>query len=182
MIYFSLFSNLKTLAEPQTSPPMQSILKNKAIRRSLLLLGLVSILQPYMVLIAQYGPSAKCLKCLIIEQTFIPSVFYLFLPLTGIYLILITLKKNATLQGLFVVAYYVPVSFVKITIPLFEDRIASWSTFSEQEIWDTAKYMALPPMTILACFIFVLLVFINKKTASVRQSDWADEMTDVDKK
>lgn len=128
-----------------------------------------------MVLIAQYGPSAKCLKCLIIEQTFIPSVFYLFLPLTVIYLILITLKINAILQGLFVVLYYVPVFFVKITIPLFEDRIASWSTFSEQEILNTAKYMALPPMIILACFIFVLLVVINKENESVKQSNLVDK-------
>lgn len=78
------------------------------------------------------------------------------------------------------VAYFVPVSFVKITIPLFDDRIASWSTFSDQEIWNTALFMAIPSMGLLACFILVLIGIINKEPSSNWQPDLSDEMKDVD--
>lgn len=159
---------------------MKSILKNKAIRRSVLLIGLASILQPYIVLITQYGPSNECWNCLIIEQTFTTSLLYLLLPITAIYLILRRLGINSILQGLIVAAYFVPVSFVKITIPLFDDRIASWSTFSDQEIWDTAMFMAIPSMGLLACFILVLIGIINKEHSSNWQPELLDEMKDVD--
>lgn len=159
---------------------MKSILKNKAIKHSVLLIGLASILQPYIVLITQYGPSNECWNCLIIEQTFTTSSLYLLLPITAIYLILKRLGINSILQGLIVVAYFVPVSFVKITIPLFDDRIASWSTFSDQEIWDTAMFMAIPSMGLLACFILVLIGIINKEPSSNWQPELLDEMKDVD--
>ncbi|MCT4560867.1 MAG: hypothetical protein N4A41_05770 [Crocinitomicaceae bacterium] len=88
---------------------------------------------------------------------------YLLLPLSTIYLVLKRLGINSFFQGLSVVIYYVPVSFIKITIPLFDDRIASWSTFSDQEIWDTAIYMAIPSMAILSSLLVLLLFLINKE-------------------
>lgn len=142
---------------------MKSLINNKAIRRSVLLISLVSILQPYIVLKTQFGPSNECWKCLIIEQTFTTSLMYLLLPLSTIYLVLKRLGINSFFQGLSVVIYYVPVSFIKITIPLFDDRIASWSTFSDQEIWDTAIYMAIPSMAILSSLLVLLLFLINKE-------------------
>lgn len=78
---------------------MKDILKNKVIKRSVLLIGIVSILQPYIVLITQYGPSNECWKCLIIEQTFLTSVQYLLLPLTIIYLVTKRFRMNRILQG-----------------------------------------------------------------------------------
>ena len=161
-------------------PTMKSILKSKAIKRSVLLIGLASILQPYIVLITEYGRSNECWNCLIIEQTFMISILYLFLPITLIYLIAKKLKLNSIIQGILIVAYYVPISFVKITVPLYDDRIASWSTFSDQEVWDTAMFMAMPSMGILACFILVLLGIINKEPSLIQQKDFLDEMKDVD--
>ena len=148
---------------------MKSILTNKAIKRSVLLIGLVSIFQPYIVLITEYGRSNECWNCLIIEQTFMTSLVYLFLPLLAIYLLLKQLGANSFLIGLIVAVYFVPVSIVKITVPLFDDRIASWSTFSDQEVWDYAISMSIPSMGILASFIVVSLGMMNKEPSMLNQ-------------
>ena len=148
---------------------MKSILTNKAIKRSVLLIGLVSIFQPYIVLITEYGRSNECWNCLIIEQTFMTSLVYLFLPLLAIYLLFKKLGANSFLIGFIVAAYFVPVSIVKITVPLFDDRIASWSTFSDQEVWEYAISMSIPSMGILACFIVVSLVMMNKEPSMLNQ-------------
>ena len=159
---------------------MKELLKDKAISRSLLLIGLASILQPYIVLITHYGRSNGCWNCLIIEQTLITSFLYLIFPLTVIYLSLKRLGINYIIQGLIVVAYYIPVSFVKITIPLFDDRIASWSTYSDQEIWDNAITLSRTSMEFLACLILVLFIRINRKTSSVNENNLPDEMKEAD--
>jgi hypothetical protein len=148
---------------------MKSILTNKAIKRSVLLIGLVSIFQPYIVLITEYGRSNECWNCLIIEQTFMTSLGYLFLPLLAIYLLFKKLGANSFLIGFIVAAYFVPVSIIKITVPLFDDRIASWSTFSEQEVWEYAISMSIPSMGILACFIVVSLEMMNKEPSMLNQ-------------
>lgn len=148
---------------------MKSILTNKAIKRSVLLIGLVSIFQPYIVLIIEYGRSNECWNCLIIEQTFMTSLVYLFLPLLAIYLLFKKLGANSFLIGFIVAAYFVPVSIVKITVPLFDDRIASWSTFSDQEVWDYAISMSIPSMGIQACFIVVSLGMMNKEPSKLNQ-------------
>jgi hypothetical protein len=148
---------------------MKSILKNKAIKRSVLLIGLVSIFQPYIVLITEYGRSNECWNCLIIEQTFMTSLIYLFLPLLAIYLLLKQLGANSFLIGLIVAVYFVPVSIVKITVPLFDDRIASWSTFSDQEVWDYAISMSIPSMGLLACLIVAALGIFNKEPSLINQ-------------
>lgn len=148
---------------------MKSILTNKAIKRSVLLIGLVSIFQPYIVLITEYGRSNECWNCLIIEQTFMTSLVYLFLPLLAIYLLLKQLGANSFLIGLIVAVYFVPVSIVKITVPLFDDRIASWSTFSDQEVWDYAISMSIPSMGLLACLIVAALGIFNKEPSLINQ-------------
>ncbi len=145
------------------------MLKNKAIKRSVLLIGLVSIFQPYIVLITEYGRSNECWNCLIIEQTFMTSLVYLFLPLLAIYLLFKKLGANSFLIGLMVAAYFVPVSIVKITVPLFDDRIASWSTFSDQEVWDYAISMSIPSMGLLACLIVAALGIFNKEPSLINQ-------------
>lgn len=147
---------------------------NKGIKRSLLLIGLVSIFQPYIVLMTQYGPSSECVDCLIIEQTFLDSLIYLLLPLTAIYLVLKKIGTNPIIQGTFVFAYFAPVSFVKITVPLFDDRIAAWSTFSDQEVWDSAMLMSIPSMLILAGLIIVILGRINREYSPVKSKDLLD--------
>ncbi len=159
---------------------MQSIIKNKAIKRSALLIGLVSILQPYIVLGTQYGPSNECWGCFIIEQTFLTSLLYLLLPLITIYLVTKRLGINSILQGLLIVAYFTPVSFVKLTVPLFDDRIAAWSTFTEREIWSNAMFMAIPSMGFLSCFILVVIVIINREASMKTQHELLDEMKDAD--
>ena len=52
--------------------------------------------------------------------------------------------------------------------------------FSDQEIWNTAIFMSIPSMGILACFILVLLGIINKEPSLIKQNDLLDEMKDVD--
>jgi hypothetical protein len=148
---------------------MKGKLTNKAIKRSVLLIGLVSIFQPYIVLITEYGRSNECWNCLIIEQTFMTSLIYLFLPLLAIYLLLKQLGANSFLIGLIVAVYFVPVSIVKITVPLFDDRIASWSTFSDQEVWDYAISMSIPSMGLLACLIVAALGIFNKEPSLIHQ-------------
>jgi hypothetical protein len=148
---------------------MKSILTNKAIKRSVLLIGLVSIFQPYIVLITEYGRSNECWNCLIIEQTFMTSLVYLFLPLLAIYLLLKLLGANSFLIGFIVAVYFVPVSIVKITVPLFDDRIASWRTFSDQEVWDYAISMSIPSMGLLASLIVAALGIFNKEPSMLNQ-------------
>ena len=97
------------------------------------------------------------------------SLGYLFLPLLAIYLLFKKLGANSFLIGFIVAAYFVPVSIIKITVPLFDDRIASWSTFSEQEVWEYAISMSIPSMGILACFIVVSLEMMNKEPSMLNQ-------------
>jgi hypothetical protein len=148
----------------------------KAIWKSILVIGVISIFQPYMVLFLRYGPSNECWNCLIIEQTFWTSILYLFLPLTSIYLVTKKLRLNSIIQGCVLAAFYVPVSFVKITIPLFDDRIASWSTFSEEEIWYSALFAATPYMGLLSFFIILSLHQLNKKPSKIKNSELLDDL------
>ncbi len=97
------------------------------------------------------------------------SLVYLFLPLLAIYLLLKQLGANSFLIGLIVAVYFVPVSIVKITVPLFDDRIASWSTFSDQEVWDYAISMSIPSMGLLACLIVAALGIFNKEPSLINQ-------------
>jgi predicted histidine transporter YuiF (NhaC family) len=108
------------------------------------------------------------------------SLVYLFLPLLAIYLLFKKLGANSFLIGLMVAAYFVPVSIVKITVPLFDDRIASWSTFSDQEVWDYAISMSIPSMGLLACLIVAALGIFNKEPSLIQHNDLLDEKKDED--
>lgn len=136
---------------------------NSSITKSLLLLLFVSIFQPYIVLISKYDSSAACMDCSILEQTFIPSILFLALPLTLIYLATRYLAVHPIIQSLLLTIYFSLVSFVKLTIPLFDDRIAAWSTYSDEEVWLTAMLMAFLPLLALSTIIGLLLVLFNRK-------------------
>lgn len=97
------------------------------------------------------------------------SLVYLFLPLLAIYLLLKLLGANSFLIGFIVAVYFVPVSIVKITVPLFDDRIASWRTFSDQEVWDYAISMSIPSMGLLASLIVAALGIFNKEPSMLNQ-------------
>lgn len=141
---------------------MKSFCYSQAVRRSILIIALISFFQPYLVLITDYGRSNECWNCLIIEQTFLTSLFFLLIPLTVIYLFAKWYGMNPIIQGVLIVAYFVPVSFIKLTIPLFDDRIASWSTFSDEEVWKSAIIMSIPSFGLLSILIILTITKINK--------------------
>lgn len=134
--------------------------------RSIVIIAIASLLQPYIVLFPFAGPSSACMDCLIIEQTFSIAVLYLILPLCFIYLITLKLKLNPVLQAVLIVVYYIPVSFVKLTIPIFKDRIAAWSTYSEDEIWHEALIFATPALLLVSLILFFLLNKANKQVSA----------------
>ncbi len=129
----------------------------------LFILGLASFLQPYIVLGWMFGRSNTCWNCLIIEQTFFDTIFYLILPMLAIYFVMNSLKINYRITALSISLYFAVVSLIKITIPLFDDRVASWSTFTQKEMLQTAMYSASPFLIVLSAILFFTLSIVVKK-------------------
>lgn len=133
------------------------------MKRSIITIIIASLIQPYIVLFPFTGPSSKCIDCTIIEQTFLTSFLYLILPLCALYSLTYLIRLNAVLMSILIVAYYAPVSFVKLTIPVFKDRIAAWSTYNENEIWNEALIQARPTLLLLSISLFFAMFYSNKK-------------------
>jgi hypothetical protein len=146
-------------------------LGNKVIDRMLFLIGFIAFFQPYMVLILHYGRSNNCLNCPILFQTFFISLIYLFFPMALMYIGMKLIKLNSIIQGVILLCYYIPVSFVKLTIPLFDDRIAAWSTYSDEEIWNSALMMSIPSFFVLSIVFLVVFVTLNKKNVRIISKD-----------
>jgi len=143
---------------------MKKIELDKKHCKYLGLILFISLLQPYFVLIDNYGPSAECLNCLIIGQTWIDSILYLFIPLSIINITLRILKINIWIYSIICGFYFGFVSFHVLTIPLFKDRIAAWSTFTDAEIYSSAIFLSFPSLLTVSIIFSLLLVWFNKKT------------------
>jgi hypothetical protein len=124
---------------------------------------LASFLQPYLVLGWMFGRSNACWNCLIIEQTFFDTIYYLILPMWAIYFVMNSLKINYRITALSISLYFAVVSLIKITIPLFNDRVAAWSTFTQKEMLQTAIYSASPFLIVLSAILFFTLSIVIKK-------------------
>jgi len=141
---------------------MNRISRNIIIVTSVVILFLASILQPYFVLITHFGPSSSCINCTIIEDTFYISLIKLFIPLCFIYLILRLMRLKNWISCLILTTYYALTSFIVLTIPLFDDRIAAWSTFTKEEIWKEGFILAFPSLLIVSILLFTIMLKLNK--------------------
>jgi hypothetical protein len=141
---------------------MQNTKENK-ILKSFFFILLISIFQPFfdIVLLLQYGPAASCLDCFIIQQTFFISLLYIATPLIITYLLLKLFNWNALIIYLLIGILFAILSFKKITLLLFSDRIAAWSTYSEEEIFNSALIMSVPTLLIQIILITKILFKIN---------------------
>lgn len=141
------------------------------ILKSLIFILLVSILQPYfdVFLLFRYGPSANCLNCNLLQQTFHISLIYIALPLMALYLLLYLLKWNSIFKFVVAGIVFVVLSFNNLTLMLFEDRIAAWSTYSESEIVNEALMGCFPTMLLQIVLMWAMLNKINleKKVISL---------------
>lgn len=135
--------------------------RQSSIILSLILIFILTILHPYLVIGSKYGPSSNCIDCSIIEDSFFATLLWLTIPISSIYMISKHLTKRNWLTTILVTIYYFIVSFVSITIPLFRDRIAAWSTFSEEEIWIEGFIMALPSLATVTAFFSIFLFLLN---------------------
>lgn len=109
------------------------------------------------------GLSSACPDCWIIEQTFPSIVLYLILPLCVLYILTQLLKLKPILKSILLVAYFIPVSFIKLTVPIFKDRIAAWSTYNDNEIWDEAVLQATPTLVLLSLGFMLAIFYVNNK-------------------
>ena len=137
--------------------------RKRSVLISIGIIVFVSMFQPYFVLITRYGPSKECWKCLIIEQTFLDSLFFLVLPMSMFYIGSKAIKLNSWIYTSAITVYFAIISFIKLTIPLFDDRIASWSTFSDGEVPFFAFLSAFPSLLILSILFFLVLRKVNVK-------------------
>lgn len=140
-----------------------NLMKNIKYFKSILFILFMAVFQPYFDVSAllQYGPSSSCLDCLILQQTFITSLLYIGLPLTLIYLIFKLLNYNQLIIYVLIGILFVIIAFYKISIPLFTDRIAAWSTFEDNEIAGSAFMTNFPTLFIQIAIITIVLHQIN---------------------
>lgn len=134
------------------------------IIKSILFILLCSIFQPYfdVFLLFQYGPNSNCIDCFIIQQTFLISLQYLALPLIMMYGLIKIIKWHSILAYSCIGIAFAFIAFNKISIPLFRDRIAAWSTYSESEIFMPTFIMAAPTLLFQIIIITWRLYKINK--------------------
>lgn len=155
---------------------MKSNLGSSSVSSSLFLLGFIAFFQPYMVLILHYGRSNNCLNCPILFQTFFISLFFLFFPMAIMYIGMKLIKLNSIIQGLILLSYYIPISFVKLTIPLFDDRIAARSNYSDEEIWDNALGMSIPSFSVLSAIFLLVFIKLNKTKSRITSEKSLDDV------
>ncbi|TDL99636.1 MAG: hypothetical protein C4K58_07015 [Flavobacteriaceae bacterium] len=137
---------------------MEKSNQNK-IFKSIFFLILMSVFQPFfdIFLLFQYGPSATSIESFILEQTITISLLYLALPLIVLYLFIKKSKLNSRTGYILIGFLFSIISFCKITLFLFTDRIAAWSTFSKEEVFNNALYMAVPTLFMQSVVIFKIL-------------------------
>ena len=144
-------------------------LKQSKILKSIFLIVLMSIFQPFfdLLLVFQYGPSAVSIESFILEQTLFISLLYIALPLIILYLLFKISNLNSLIIYTIIGFLFASLSFSNITLLLFSDRIAAWSTYSEEEIFNNALLMAFPTLLIQTVVITKILHKINFKKSLV---------------
>ena len=147
---------------------MDNINLSKIIK-SISFILFVSIFQPFfdIFLLFQYGPAASCIDCFILEQTVYISLLYIATPLTILYLLLKIINWNSIIKYLIIAILFALLSFYKLTLLLFDDRVAAWSTFSESEMFNSALIESFPTLLIQIILVTTILYKINwEKTAA----------------
>ncbi len=143
---------------------MENIRQSKLLK-SILFILFVSIFQPFfdILLLLQYGPAASCLDCFILQQTFYISLFYIAIPLIILYLLLKIINWNSLIKYALIGIPFAVLSFYKVTLLLFRDRIVAWSTFTEKEMFSSALIASFPTLLIQVVLITKILYKINRK-------------------
>jgi hypothetical protein len=143
---------------------MENIRQSKLFK-SIFFILFVSIFQPFfdIFLLLQYGPAASCLDCFILQQTFYISLLYIAIPLIILYLLLKIINWNSLIKYALIGIPFAVISFYKLTLLLFRDRIAAWSTFSEEEMFNSALIASFPTLLIQVVLIMKILYKINRK-------------------
>ncbi len=137
-------------------------------KKTILLLLFFSIFQPLfdILLFIDYGPANTCVgngDCLVIEQTFFKSITYIFMPLGVLSLVMFYFKLNIHLRSSIISILFGFIALLKINLMLFDDRIAAWSTYTEQETLMNTIILSLPTLPIQMIILKILLTKCNKK-------------------
>ncbi|MCL9805500.1 hypothetical protein NAT51_08200 [Flavobacterium amniphilum] len=148
--------------------------EKRKIIKSIIFIVFMSIFQPFfdVILLFEYGGSAKCLDNFIIEDTFYISLLYIATPLLMLYLLFRILKWNSIVHYALIGLLFVVLSFNLITLPLFLDRIVAWTTYAENEILEGALVASVPTLLIQFFVITKMMYKINRKEiAEIKSSN-----------
>jgi membrane protein YdbS with pleckstrin-like domain len=130
---------------------------------TVLVLLVFSFVQPEIILITKFEVSTSCMECSIFDQMKWVSLFYVFAPMLAIFLILFFLKTNRWIVSSILAAYFTISTFWFMTVPLFKDRYASYSTFSDEEIPISAGLMSFPSQIVLSLVLFMVIFRLNRR-------------------
>jgi hypothetical protein len=73
------------------------------------------------------------------------------------------LKTNRWIVSSILAAYFTISTFWFMTVPLFKDRYASYSTFSDEEIPISAGLMSFPSQIVLSLVLFMVIFRLNRR-------------------
>jgi hypothetical protein len=140
------------------------------ILKSIFFILFMSIFQPFfdIFLLFQYGPAASCIDCFIIQQTFYISILYIAVPLIILYTLLKIISWNSLIKYAIIGIPFAVLSFYKLTLLLFQDRVAAWSTFSDTELFNSALIASSPT---LLCQIVVITAVLYKINLEKKEVD-----------
>ncbi|MEG1592514.1 hypothetical protein [Chryseobacterium sp.] len=150
---------------------MKNINQSK-ILKSISFILFMSIFQPFfdIFLLFQYGPAASCIDCFIIQQTFYISILYIAVPLIILYIFLKTINWNSLIKYAIIGVPFAILSFYKLTLLLFRDRVAAWSTFSDVELFNSALIRSFPTLLFQVAIITIVLYKINREKTVAKNS------------
>ncbi|NVK64555.1 MAG: hypothetical protein HWE22_08200 [Flavobacteriales bacterium] len=129
----------------------------KSILVTAFTLLLFSLAQPQIVMITKLGYSVSCAECSILEQTFLTAILYVFLPMLLVFFVLQQLKWNRYVISGILTAYFTITSFLFLSVPLFRDRYATYSTFADDEIIVSAVLSSFSTQLIVSGVFFLLI-------------------------
>ena len=141
---------------------MKNIHQRK-ILKSISFILCMSIFQPFfdIFLLFQYGSAASCIECFIIQQTFYISMLYVAAPVIILYFFLKIINWKSSIKYAIIGILFVVLSFYKVTLLLFRDRVAAWSTFSDVELFNSALLRSFPTLLFQVVLITTVLYKIN---------------------
>lgn len=150
---------------------MKNINQSK-ILKSISFILFMSIFQPFfdIFLLFQYGSAASCIDCFIIQQTFYISILYIAVPLIILYIFLKTINLNSLVKYAIIGIPFAILSFYKLTLLLFRDRVAAWSTFSDVELFNSALIRSFPTLLFQVAIITIVLYKINREKTVAKNS------------